>query len=469
MATITAPTFDPINTATSLATKAVASQKDRLTSQTSSATAAGKALSTLNAAISTFQTSLSSLAGIGKSVLAQSATLSDTTIGSASAKPTAAAGSYSLFVAKLATASQASYAVTDGVAATGTLKIALSATDTSASAPTFSVDLADADTDGDGSVSAREVAAAINHAPNNGGLVSAGLATINGVAQLVLTAKNTGVDNTVWMSASTSDPDLDGVFTPDYALGARQELVASQDAQFYFGGKTGTPVTQASNVFTGIDGVAFTATRAQGASENAFTLNVASDNAATTANAQAFVDAYNKLQGVLKPMLDAGDSSNNQAAGAFAHDASITALQNRLVSLLRANSNPSLASYGIVATRDGTLSLDATRLTKQLAANPDGLDTLVGSASKSSPKGVAGALNTYLDVWSNSVDGQLKTRIDANTKLQSTLTQRQDDVQKTYDSYYTRYLNQFTQLQTLQSAMNNNVSMFDALFGNQDS
>jgi flagellar hook-associated protein 2 len=470
MASITAPTFDPINTATSLATKALASEKDMLTKQSSSATAAGKALSTLNSAISDFQTSLASLTGIGKAMLAQGATLSDTTLGSATAKPTAAAGSYSLFVNKLATASQVSYTATDGMDAQGTLKIALSATDTSASAPTFTVDLSTANTDTDPKLSVREVAAAINRAAGNNGQVSAGVATINGVTQLVLTAKNTGVNNTVWMSSSQSDPDLDGVLTPDYPLGTRKELVAAQDAEFYFGGKSsGTLVTQPSNTFTGIDGVAFTATRAQAPTESDFTLNVGSDTSKTTANVQAFVDAYNKLRGVLDPMLDPGDAGSNKAAGAFANDSSITALQNRLVGLLRTTGNPSLVSYGITSGRDGKLSLDAERLNKQLATNPNGLDTLIGSASKSSPKGVAGALGTYLDVWSNSVDGQLKTRLDANKKLQSTLTQRQADMQTKYDSYYNRYLQQFTQLQTLQSTMNSNVSMFDALFGNKDS
>jgi flagellar hook-associated protein 2 len=471
MASITAPTFDPINTATSLASKAIASEKDMLATQSSNATAAAKALSTLSAAISEFQTSLSSLAGLGKSMLAQSATLSDTTIGSATAKPTAPAGSYSLFVGKIATASQASYTATDGAAASGTLRIALSATDTSASAPTFTVDLSTANTDSDPTLSVREVAAAINRAAGNNGQVSAGVATINGVTQLVLTSKNTGVDNTVWISSAQSDPDNDPA-TPlvdDYALGARQELVAAQDAEFYFGGKNGTLVTQASNTFTGIDGVAFTATRAQAPAENAFTLNVAGDSSATTANVQAFVDAYNKLRGVLDPMLDAGDASSSKAAGAFAHDSSIKALQNRVVSLLRTSGSPSLASYGIIATRDGKLSLDSGRLTKQLAVNPDGLGTLIGVASKSNPTGVAGALSTYLDVWGNSTDGQLKTRLDVTKKLQSTLTQRQADMQTKYDSYYNRYLQQFTQLQTLQSAMNSNVSMFDALFGNKES
>jgi flagellar hook-associated protein 2 len=136
---------------------------------------------------------------------------------------------------------------------------------------------------------------------------------------------------------------------------------------------------------------------------------------------------------------------------------------------VRPNGTLSLAAYGITANRDGTLALDSTRLTKQLASNPNGLDQLIGSSSISSPTGIAGSLNTYLNLWSNSTTGQIQQRTDANTKLQSDLSKRQTDLSAQYDSAYQRYLKQFTELQTLQSAMNSNLSMFDAMFGNEKS
>jgi flagellar hook-associated protein 2 len=136
---------------------------------------------------------------------------------------------------------------------------------------------------------------------------------------------------------------------------------------------------------------------------------------------------------------------------------------------VRSTGANSLANYGIVATRDGTLSLDSARLNKQLNANPNGLDVLIGSASLSNPSGIAGSLNTYLNQWTNSATGQLKQRTDANTKLQSTLTKRQSDLDAQYDAAYSRYLKQFTELQAMQSTMTSNVSMFDALFSNDKS
>jgi flagellar hook-associated protein 2 len=469
MSSITAPTYDPTSTAQAMAQKTTAAAQQILTSQTATASATAKALTSLSSAISAFQSSLASLTGLGKSMLAQRATFSDTTIGTATAKSTAPASSYSLFVDQLATASQVSYTPQDGAAAQGTLTISLAAPDPDATPPapsspataSFTVDLSAAESDGVAGLSVREVALAINNASQNAGKVSAGVVTVNGVAQLVLTSNNTGAANTVWVDSSV---DANGV--PEYDLGSRTEVTQAQDAIIHYGS---TAITQASNTFTNIDGVSMTFTRAQAAGEKPFTLTVGSDTSGTVSNVQAFVDAYNKLKTAIDGLVDAGDVANGKSAGAFAHDAGVKALQQRLVGLLRPAGGTSLASYGIVASRDGTLTVDSARLTKQLSVSPSGLDQLIGSASLSNSTGVAGALNTYLNNWSNSATGQIKSRTDANTKLQSSLTDRQANLDAQFDAAYQRYLKQFTELQTLQATMNSNVSMFDALFGNDKS
>jgi flagellar hook-associated protein 2 len=466
--TITAPTFDPIPTAQGLASQTVATLDTKIQNQTTQTSAVAKALASLGSAISSFQTSLSSLTGLGKSVLAASATLSDTTIGSATAKPQAAAGTYSLFVQQIATAGQVSYNNLTNAAAPGG-KLTVKMSDETAGATgtpiTFDVDLsAGADTDGDGKLSVRELAAAINKASGNIGQVSAGVVTIGNETRLVMTSKNTGVANTISLDTSAV-----GDATLKAGLGNRTIVAAAQDAIVLLGGKTGTPIRQSSNTFTNIDGVSLTVTRAQSSSENPMTLTVGSDSNGTVKNVQAFIDAYNKVKSVIDGLLAPGDTSAGSAAGAFAHDSGVQALQGQLVTILRPGGGTSLASYGIIANRDGTLSLDTTRLNKQLAIDPDGLDKLIGSSSASAPSGAAGALNTYLNQWSNSTNGQIKSRTDANTKAQAAIDDMQTKRTTLYDSAYARYLKQYTDLQTLQSTMNNNLKIFDALFGSDKS
>jgi flagellar hook-associated protein 2 len=301
--------------------------------------------------------------------------------------------------------------------------------------------------------------------------VTAGIVTIGtgatATSRLVLTSANTGAANTISL-------DTSGVLDANLktALDAAPTVTSTaQDAIVNFGDPSDatTEVKQASNTFTNIDGVSFTATKAQAANATPITLTVGNNASGTTANVQAFVDAYNKLKSALDGLVSPGDTKNNVAAGAFAHDAGVTALRNRVVDLLRPTGVLSLASYGITAARDGTISLDSTRLQKQLAVNPTGLDTLIGSASAAKPSGIAGALNTYLNQWSDSADGQIKQRTEANTKLQSSLTDRQATLDTQYDAAYQRYLKQYTALQALQSTMQNNSSMFSALFSSDSS
>jgi len=484
MSSINAPTYDPTSTAQAMAQKTTAAAQQQLTDQTKASSAAASALSSLGSAISAFQASLGSLTGLGKSMLAQSATLSDTNIGSASAQASAAAGTYSLFVEQVATANQVSYTLPDTTAKNvgGILTVKLAAPDASdpnvlgnAAGVSFKVYLdSSADTDKNGTLSAREIAAAINQAPDNKGQVSAGVITLNnGESRLVLTSKNTGAANSVWLDADdASDPNL-RVTDPDLrtALGARNVVSAAKDAIVHFGGVpgTGVKVQQPSNTFSNIDGVSLTVSRAQATNDPAATLMVAGNNAGTISNVQAFVDAYNKLKSAIDGLADPGNPDTNKSAGAFAHDAGVRALQNSLVNLLRSSGTVSLASYGITASRQGTLTLDSSRLTKQLAINPSGLDKLIGSSSASAPSGIAASLDTYLKQWSNSGTGQIKQRTDANTKVQAQLTKRQAELDTQYNAAYDRYLKQFTDLQTLQAKMNSNVSMFDALFGNDKS
>ncbi|MET0981030.1 MAG: flagellar filament capping protein FliD [Telluria sp.] len=470
MATSIGPTYDPASTAAALAEKYTAPRQQILTAQTTQAGAAGKALTTLNSAILSYQSSLAALTGLNKTMMSQAATFSDTTIGSASAKPTATPGSYSFFVEQLATAHQVSYAdlPEDTVVANAgnmDVKVGLN---------TFNVNLeaAGVDADNDTFVSVRELAAAINRATGNAGQVSASVVTIAGKAQLVLTAANTGEKNTISLDPTNLGAGtLKDALTPTAPAtqpAGYAEIVKAQDAVVWLGAKgTGTAIKQASNTFSNIADVTMTFTRAQAAGENPFTLTVAADTGATNANVQSFVEAYNKLKGVIDGLVASGDPAKGVAAGAFANDSGVKTLQSRLVSMLRQAGTTSLAGFGITATRQGTLTVDTKRLTSQLAADPTGLDKLIGKSTATVSTGIAGSLTTYLKQWSSTVDGQIKQRKDATDRLQLNLGKRQDALDDQYNRAYQRYLLQFTKLQNMQSQMSSNTSLFDALFGNK--
>ena len=438
--------YDPATTAQALAESFTSGRQSILTRQSTQATAAEKGLSTLGSALSTFQSSLATLTGLNKTLASSSAVFSDTGIASASATAAATAGTYSFFVEQVASAHKVSYSGLSDFAGGGSLTLGVGA-------GTFSVDLSTKAT-----WTVRDLAAAINGATGNTSM-SASVVTTGATSELVLTSTATGAANTITVASTGANATLAAKLAA-----APNQLAPAKDAIVRIGSATGTAITQASNTLNVIDGVTMTISKAQTAGSAPVTLTVASDPAKTTSNVQAFVDAYNKLKSAIDGLVSPGDPASGGAVGAFAGDSGVRALRDRLVSMVRGTGATSLAGYGIIANREGTLSLDSTRLTKALAANPSGLDTLIGSASINTPSGIAGQLDTYLKVWTNSANGQINSRKEAVSKLQDSLTTRQTALDKQYDSAYARYLAQFTQLQTVQSSMSYNTSLFDALF-----
>jgi flagellar hook-associated protein 2 len=345
---ITSPVYDPVPTATNLADKYVAPRQQILTAQLAAATAAERGLTEMNSALLAFQTSLAALTGANKKVFAQSAVFGDTTVGSATASSKAAAGTYAFFVKQIATASQVSLTgLTDSTGVAGTLKLNMGG------ALAFDVDMAAANTDG-GALSTRELAAAINGAAGNAGKVTASIVTTGGTAELVLTARDTGLNSAITLDTS-GITGTSSLVDANADPARRRVLVEAQDAEIRVGAENGTAITQASNTFTAVDGVSMTFTRAQTSGAAPVTLTVSADTKTTTANVQAFVDAYNKLKTTLSKLTASGDAAKGVAGGTFAHDSGVRALADRLGSLLRPANGDSLAAYGIISTRSGTL------------------------------------------------------------------------------------------------------------------
>lgn len=456
----TAPVpYNVDSSATAWTQKYTVDAQTMITLQTKRAATTASALTALKTAISTYQTSLSALTA-NKTLMAQSGTVSNTAIATATAKPTAAPGTYSFFVESLASTNQIAIDLpaSSNTPATGKLEIKINGT------LAFDVDLKAADTNNAGGLTPKEIAAAINAEPHNTSMVTASVITIGGAEKLVLTSGTGGEAGAVTLS--TSGMEVPGDDALKNALGATpKQLVEGKDAVIWLGAQTtGTQIKQGSNTFTGIAGVSMNLTKAQAPGDAAVTLTVGLDSAATNANVQSFVDSYNKLKAVLDDLTNPGDPQKGVPAGPFADDSGMRALRDQMIRTLRENSVGAMSTYGISATREGKLALDTTRLTKMLAINPGGLDTAIGNTSPSAPSGVTSKLDKYLKVWTNGATGQLVQRQAANAKQQAALVRKQADFEKDYVNVFNRYKLQFGKLNQLQDQMARNNDMFDALF-----
>lgn len=451
--------FDPVTTATQLATAYTQAAQNQLTTQNQAAQATSTALGKLQTALKAFDSALTTLSG-KQGVVQNTASFSNTGYATATASATALPGSTPIIVDQVATAHQVLFTDLPAVPVpmSGMLSIGL------AGGASINVDFSGADLDADGSLSQAEIARAINQAGDNQGKVSASVVTVAGKSQMILSATETGAASQITVDASGLSGGT-AVDTLKTRLAAGTQLTAAQDAIVYIGTRTpGTELKQASNTFTAIDGVSFTVTKAMAAGDPPITLTVAGNSSGTAANVRSFIDAYNTLKTALDEMTKTGDASSGTAPAAFASDSSIRALRTRLGDLVRQSfGGVRLMEYGVSSDRSGMLSLDTTKLDKKLAADPTALDKLFGSTSAANKGGLLGALDNYVQTWTSSVNGQIKRRQDTVQAMQTALTARQSRLDSQYDSAYKRYLAQFTQLQNLQAQMSSTSGIFAQL------
>jgi flagellar hook-associated protein 2 len=442
-------TLDPVTTATQLATAYTQPMQSQITTQTQSAQKQSTALNTLRSALSAFDTALSSLSS-SKGLKQFAASFNNSGIATATTTSKAQAGSYQFHVEQLATAHQLVFEDLPAVPVSLGGPITVQLQDGSS----FNVNLVAADSDTNGTISQAEIARAINQANDNQGKVVASVVTSGGQTQLLLSSSKTGEGGEITVNAS----GLPAGALQD-AFNNSRELTAAQDAVVWLGGQGGVRMQQASNTFTSIEGVSLTFTRAMTVSESPLTLTVSDDASGTASNVESFIKAYNTLRTALDSLTKAG--GENSAGAVFASDAGIRALGTKLNTLLRADYNGlSLTELGVKADRNGQLSLDKTRLEKALQADPAALDKVFGSASVSAPTGLLGGMSKYLDQWITSGSGQIASRQNSVQVLQKNLTARQTHLDTQYNSYYQRYLQQFTKLATLQAQMEQTSGLF---------
>lgn len=448
--------IDPVSMATQLATAYTQSLQAQINASKDAAQRTSNALNTLRGALRAFDTALGSLS-TGSGLRQFGAAFDRSDIGTASASSKAQPGTYSFFVEQLATSHQIAFEDLPAVpvALGGPVTVQLS------DGSSFNVNLVAADTDGDGTISQAEIARAINQAENNAGKVVASLVTVNGSTQLLLSAGQSGTQGEISLDTS----ELPSGALKD-ALDSGRELVAARNAVVWLGGEGGIRLEQGSNTFTAIEGVSVTFTRVMAAGEAPVTLTVSSDEAATANNVQKFVDAYNALHKALDDLTRVGNPDAGTTSAAFASDAGVRTLRNRLNTLLRQEFDGlTLVDLGIRANRDGTLALDKSKLESKLASDPEALEKLFGKASLTAGTGLLGSLSSYVDVWLKSGSGQIASRQASLEIQQKSLNARQQRLDEQFENLYERYLKQFTELQALQQQMGQTSGLFGAFVG----
>jgi flagellar hook-associated protein 2 len=269
----------------------------------------------------------------------------------------------------------------------------------------------------DGPVTLRQLADAINAAAEPPARASV-VQSAPGQFRLVVTAKNTGVENgftiqnnlTGGTGVSFTDTDSDGLS----GNSAADNAVQAADAQLLV---NNIPITSASNVVeNAIPGSTLTLMRRD--PSQTVVVDLAPDASALEADIKSFIDAYNAL---VQFAADQSAAAGRGESGSIGHDPVMRQLRNTLRGALTSaydngGSFRYLSEMGLELTRTGTLELNETRFSEAVASGHADVAALF-SGTTAAPGALANIESLLSEYTSSngflpSAKTQLNARVD---------------------------------------------------------
>jgi flagellar hook-associated protein 2 len=442
--------IDVSNLVSELVAATEAPQQSLIANQTQQVTTQISALGQLKGALSTFQSSLSTLDSPNAFQLevANSAAPSIFTATAGNGAPT---GTYNVAVSALATAQQLlSNPVTGSTIGTGTLQLSLGGT-------SFSVTVDGSNDTLDG------LAAAINSAAGNPGIAATVLQGTDG-AHLLLSSSQTGAANTIQVSETDGGNALAALTYSSGSSNYTQEA-AAQDAAFSISGVSFTsPSNTVSNAMNGVtlNLLGLSPTSGTPPVATPATLSISNDTTTISNNIQSFVSAYNTLQGTLVSL--GGFNSSSNTAGPMMGDAGLEGIQNQirqaLYSVVNTGSSTynSLASIGITTNSDGSLSVNTGTLSAALNSNFSAVSQLFSSTS-----GVAASLNSDIN-QALGPQGSITAEGNTLTTQENSLTQQSSQLQTQMAALQASLTQQYSALNSLLSSLQTTSSYLSQAF-----
>ncbi|WP_229415783.1 flagellar filament capping protein FliD [Pseudoduganella armeniaca] len=203
---------------------------------------------------------------------------------------------------------------------------------------------------------------------------------------LVFTSNATGANASMKMTLSGDDPDpadsaLVDMLTYDPAGTQKMtQTSAAQDTKLSVNGIAVT--SHSNNVGEAIQGVTLTVTQT-----GSSTLNVSKNTGTVKSNVEAFVKAYNDLNGTLKKLT--GYNAETKTGGALQGDSTAQSVQSQIRRMMTTGISgltgdiTTLGQVGISFDKDGTLSLDSSKFQKAMDKSFDDIGALFGAVGRS--------------------------------------------------------------------------------------
>ncbi|MDP4302042.1 flagellar filament capping protein FliD [Leptothrix discophora] len=398
------------------------------------------------------------------------ATSGDSSVFTATTDGTAQAGNYTLSVQQLATAQTVASPASAFPVGAGVLRI-----QDGAGGQAIDVAIGAGD-------SPAQVRDKINAA--KAGVVASVVTDASG-SRLLLRASETGADHAFTVREVVSD-GMGGETTTTTGDLAKLTYDSSQPAaagvnmsltQAAGNAKAkvnGLDVESASNLLTGaVEGVTIKLGKV---SASPVELSVTNDTESIKTAISAFADAYNQLNTYLSQQT-AYDATTKKA-GTLQGDSATNSLQYAMRGIASgtgtmAGSYQRLAQIGIEIKKDGSMSINDTKLTGALGAQLGDVKALF--ASKDTATASNNGFGVRLQQWGDALlkfDGALTSRseslqrkVDAGTKSQDAFNDRMTQVEARLRKQYTALDNQMSKLTSLQAYVTQQVTSWNKSTG----
>ena len=334
---------------------------------------------------------------LGSDFNKRAASSSDATLFTVSADATAQNGNTTVTVDRLAKAQSVqsvTFAGEGAAVGTGTLTLNIGTV-----ATTINIDTTN------NTLAGLRTAINASGAKVNASIINIGSSAIPDL-RLVVQSKDTGLANAVTVTGALTGG------TDPFAAGG-QIVQAAADSVFAVNGlKLSRSGNTVSDVLPGVSLVFLREGNHDGvidASDATGTVTVAGDTSAIGTSAKKFIDSYNAVNKIVNDQFALNPDTKHQ--GALAGDASLRGVISRLRREIStpggsSSSLTSLSNVGIKFEKDGSLTLDDSKLAKALAADPTGVSNLFTIVQNGVGKRIPDAVDDFI----SAVDGVLTSR-----------------------------------------------------------
>ncbi|MGR5095560.1 flagellar filament capping protein FliD [Vibrio maritimus] len=427
---------DAAQLATNFATYDIQPFQTRYTQKLSSITSQTSAINQVKTALNKLEDAAYDFTKPGASVTQFSTTASSDEYIQVSTDDNPDSFDLDIYVKQLADAHQLSIGASgsspsDVMASGGTLTVGLGGDTT--------INIDDADQDASGDVTYSEFVSYFNDQFDDS--IQAVLVKSQGAMQVLFSAKDDGADSQFTLTAS-----VDSGLESEFQNASDNPLQIGQDAIIAIGGKDGLELTNNTNTFEDIvQGVDITLKKVNQESDQATNVTVEEDISATMDAIQAFITEYNQALTDIAKLTQTGNEEESR--GILASDSTIRSIESQLGSLIRAEyEGARLYELGIEIDRSGKLTLD--RSTFEEASSTFDVEQILAGE-----QGLFSSIEARLDIYLDSSTGTLNRRLETLESEKSRVDDALDSLETRYQTYYNRYLSQFTQLNALDSEL----------------